>query len=509
MAFSSSSDLLLGNNNKAAARILSVVLCCCLVSTTESLVVSHHHHQQQQPSRIGSSRAAAFSKATTILYSSSSSSSSSNNDNNDSNNNNNNNKHNDKILAQELKARQEALNYEEFIMEQKWRNADCQSKVSVRLEADYCRRLAVEYPLAAIGSTSGAIYVTHLETGQVLAASSDSDILQTTTQSIDDCIQLERLRALLHYGHGPIGTMAIAFSGDLICASNPREDLGVQVWRWNHNDMDTTTTTSTTSSSSVGSSPSASSPPSQLLFQGSMNSGLLQDKIVTCLAIEEDYLWVGTACGSLMVYSTLEDGGDTLPLTLQTEPEFQWQFSDSILSLSLDPFLGHGLVTTSGGSVELISLEEEDGKVVCTLTPPLNGGENVISCLLARITDTKYAIVCGGGDGTIWTQALKMDSYGDISQDEPVTGPLIKFRPPHAAPVKCLANPIPGFLVSGGLDGSLRVWDLEERESLYQFVGYKIWMGSIWTDGYRLATDGSDNGITIHNFVRDDDAEDI
>lgn len=391
----------------------------------------------------------------------------------------------DNKLLQELKARQEELQYENFIMEQKWRHADCQSSIQIRLN-DFCRRMDVDYPMAAIGSTSGTIYMANLETGEVLAASSNADILQSTTQSIDDCIQLERMRAYLHYGPGRIGTMAVAFSSDLVVASNPMEEMGVQVWRWNDGS-------------------------SEMLYQGSMTG--VQGKLVTCLTINEDYLWVGTACGSVMAFSLLEGTtSETVPLTLQVEPEFQWQFSNSILSLNLSPIMGHGLITTADGCVELISLEEEDGDVLCSLKPPLNGGENAVSALLARVSsteDSKYAIVCGGGDGTIWTQALQMDSYGEISQDEPVQGPMIKFRPNHGAAVKCLANPIPGLLVSAGLDGSLRVWDLDERESLYQFVGYKIWMGSIWTDGYRLATDGSDNGITVHDFLSEDIDSDL
>jgi WD40 repeat protein len=114
-----------------------------------------------------------------------------------------------------------------------------------------------------------------------------------------------------------------------------------------------------------------------------------------------------------------------------------------------------------------------------------------------------------GGDGSIWTQPLKVDQYGEVCEEQPFQDPLIQIRPPHLGPVKCLASPIPGLLVSGGLDGSLRVWDIEEGSSLYQFVGYKIWMGSIWTDGSRLVTDGSDNSVIVHDFLHEDNDSDL
>lgn len=102
-----------------------------------------------------------------------------------------------------------------------------------------------------------------------------------------------------------------------------------------------------------------------------------------------------------------------------------------------------------------------------------------------------------------------MDQYGDVSRDQPFQDPLQQVKPAHQGPVKCLANPIPGFLVSGAADGSLRVWDTEENASMYQFVGYKIWMGSIWTDGSRLVTDGSDNKLIVHDFLSEDNDCDL
>lgn len=382
-------------------------------------------------------------------------------------------------ILKSLKARQKELKYRDFMAEQKWRNADCASKIQVRLPTDFCRRLDVEYPLAAIGSTSGNVYIAHLETGEILTHST-KEHNEDSVQSADVCIQMERLRQLSHYGAGRVGTVAVAFSGNIVCVSNPLDkDSGVQVWRFDGSN--------------------------QLVCQGNIQG--LNGAVVTSLEIEDEYLWVGTAKGNVYAYSLLEDL-DSIPLTLQTQPELEWKFTDSILSISLDASIGHGLVTTASGSVELISMEY-DGKPICSLYPPLNGKENAVSAILARVTDSSYAIVCGGGDGSIWSQPLNLASYGEIEVDQPFLDPLTQLRPPHLGPVKCLANPMPGLLVSGGLDGSLRVWDMVEGASLYQFVGYKIWMGSIWTDGYRLVTDGSDNNVIVHDFLSEDNESDL
>ena len=323
--------------------------------------------------------------------------------------------------------------------------------------------------------------------------------------------------------------MAIAFKGDLICVSNPLTNKSsVHVWR-----IDTEAITATaTSSSSLNSQ-------KLLTYQGYMVG--LEGVIVTCLELDEEYLWVGTADGDLFVYSHL-DGNSSLPLTLQTRPERKWKFQDTIISLHLNQEIGYGLVTTATGSVELLSIDDDDddyddndgdnnsssNKAICSLYPPLNSKENVLSAILAQFNhptdnnnndddkkenNSSYAIVCGGGDGSIWIQPLNMDQFGELSDEQPFKDPLKQISPPHLGPVKCLASPLPGLLVSGGLDGSVRVWDIQENEgdngsgggsgnnssssSLYQFVGYKIWLGSMWTDGFHLITDGSDNTVIV------------
>ena len=70
-------------------------------------------------------------------------------------------------------------------------------------------------------------------------------------------------------------------------------------------------------------------------------------------------------------------------------------------------------------------------------------------------------------------------------------------------------------MITGAHDGTLRVWDdaggVEGNpRCLYGFQGYKVWLGSVHTDGTRLVADGSDNQVLVHDFgcvVDDDDDE--
>ena len=60
-------------------------------------------------------------------------------------------------------------------------------------------------------------------------------------------------------------------------------------------------------------------------------------------------------------------------------------------------------------------------------------------------------------------------------------------------------------------DGTLRVWDLADGrvdgipsasgpKCLYGLGGYKVWLGSVCSDGLRLVSDGRDNALVVHDF---------
>jgi WD40 repeat protein len=206
---------------------------------------------------------------------------------------------------------------------------------------------------------------------------------------------------------------------------------------------------------------------------------------------------------------------------MRTKPDAYWFLGSTVLSLSVHPEQNCAVATVEYGTVELLAFDPDDKRghgasrrrPVCSFSPPFDSNarrsSNVYpasACIVPSKDQWSYSIAVGGSDGSLYLQPLRMrQSTGnapDIDMEDPIRGVtgLYSLGPRHFGPVKCLASPAPGLLLTGGLDGTLRVWDVDAKQHLYQFRGYKVWLGSLWTDGVRIVSDGSDNTVIMHDF---------
>lgn len=337
-------------------------------------------------------------------------------------------------LMESLRARQLELESQEEVRYENWKTATCESAIRVRLP-DWVRRIDLQYPLVACGSASGTIFVAHAETGEILA--------QGKPQEVEELDDIEGTLRMLFGTYDGGGTLAIAMDGNLICSAGRQGS--VQIHRYDKtSDM--------------------------LISQGSMKA--LEGVLVTSLQLDEDNLWVGTADGRVLAYPLSVDS----VLSLQTEPALQVNVASPVLSLSLEPSIGYGVATAARGSVELFSMEDDD-RILCSWYPPFDAGSTrkssntfPLTAALVMAKDRSYRMACGASDGSLYLQPLKWEN-DCLDEDHPLCGDVVECAPKHQGPLKCLVSPRPNLLISGGHDGSIRVWDVSEAICLYQFLG--------------------------------------
>jgi WD40 repeat protein len=246
----------------------------------------------------------------------------------------------------------------------------------------------------------------------------------------------------LRYLYGPYdggGTLAIAMSGNVI-ASAGREG-GVKVFHVTVTGEDVKNPTQK-KIVPVGEIPS---------LKGSLVTSLLLDT--------EQKLWAGSYDGTLHMLD-LDCGSAQKNATLRVE--------SGVLCIDVNTDIGLVVCGMKNGSVKMFSV---DGAVLA-LWKPFSSTHVRSVKIVGGPDDSSWCVVAGGGDG---------------------------------------------LLITGAQDGTIRVWDCWQKSSvsddsnyssfqvkpevLYNFVGYKVWLGSICNHGNCLLSDGSDNSIIIHDFT--------
>jgi len=161
----------------------------------------------------------------------------------------------------------------------------------------------------------------------------------------------------------------------------------------------------------------------------------------------------------------------------------------------------------------------------------------------------QWSVVVGGSRGQLYQRPLDINHDNKKVQFATSEDDIQRLRPSHAGSVVSMTSPASGLLITGAQDGTIRVWDCtphnhhddieaneeeeeEEEDSsfwnrssdttsssssnsksssrptcMYALTGYKVWLGSIVTDGKRLISDGADNTIVVHDFSGEDDLD--
>jgi hypothetical protein len=397
---------------------------------------------------------------------------------------------------------------------------------------DWVRRVAVDYPLVATGSASGELFVGSAETNQILTStargrkgSSPSSLKEQEQRSalesgVDELL-LEQTCRVLYGAYDGGGTIAIAFGNKLLV--DAERTGGVRLHRV------------TKDKESV-----------VLISQGGIPA--LEGVLVTCVELQPNYLLVGTADGRVQAYALEGE----IPLFLQKKPRYEWNLAAPspspsasssgsfgsccpITSLSPCVELQCVVATTAASSVQILSIPDDDDdeddedqelvssrhqelQPVASFYPPFDSAERKAAnafCLSAAVVKrvdanftASYSIVCGGNDGSLYVQPLNvMRGEGTSASvvELALTSPLFPLRPFHNGPVVAMTSPALGLVATAAQDGTLRVYEVgsQTRHSriLYQFAGYKVWVGSLCAaHGDRLYTDGADNQVIGHHF---------
>ena len=433
-------------------------------------------------------------------------------------------------------------------IETNWKEAKCSSSIRLQL-SDWIRRIAVDtYPLAVCGSAKGNIYLADLKNAEEL------DCVTSVHESHIENEEVQEAMEKMYGLHDGGGVVAVAIHNDIVVSSG--REGGVHVFKIDGEEQ-----------SYYEGSRGGSKTKTKLHLHSEGKIRSLDSTFVTSLEFDNDgMLWVGGYDGFIRAFD-YED--PDVPLAHQKQPQYEMDVGSEVLSVSVNDDIGCGVAATAGGTAVLFSLEEgeimaewkpfgkgvgkrkreyarcaiivqNDEEVMCTTSDGQKEKQSAV-----------WSVICGGSEGSMYQKRLNMDSLGYVSEKKPFLNDDSlrgRLRPSHSKIVMTLASPSPGMLVSGSQDGSIRIWDCsyykrskaanpflqeddhddeedendddEEEEALYDDIGvedrrpdclyamtgYKVWLGSMFTNADKLVTDGSDNTIVTHDFSEDVDS---
>lgn len=361
-------------------------------------------------------------------------------------------------LFASLRARQSALDKN---LEARWKKAECKSQVGLVLE-NWIRRISLDWPRCAVGSAEGSVYVADLTSGEVLTKAFRVHPARVPGPAA------ERDMQMLHGDYDGGGLTALAMRGDRVVSAG--RDGNCQLWRVEEEEL------ASVSELSTGAA------------------------IVSAIELSGGAIWCASLDGHLRKFDDDADVGScacSLDLTVGAP----------CLSLAVCEEASLVAVGTSEGAVELFSAS--DGAHRGTWRPL--EGSAARSVAIASVKGER-CVITGGMDGAMHLRYLASGDVG-LGFDESQQGePML---PSHQGPCVAL-TPLDGvrdggLLVSGAHDGTLRVWDLADGrvdgipsasgpKCLYGLGGYKVWLGSVCSDGLRLVSDGRDNALVVHDF---------
>lgn len=365
--------------------------------------------------------------------------------------------------------------------EERWRKAECTSSVCLALD-DWIRRLALDqqgWPLAAIGSAQGNLYIADLSSGDIMASK-----LEAHPQRVSGGSSELDMR-LLHGAYDGGGLLAVAFDGTRVVSAG--RDGGARLWKY--------------------AKPNAEWPKRELAEIAVLDTGGASVSSILLTGGEAGAIWCACLDRHLHRFEVDEQGDVECTLTLRC--------ASSCLALAACESQQLVVAATANGGVECFHMADGSTR---GLWQPLafDGsrgykGASVRAVAIATVKG-RQCVVVGGSDGSLHMRYLLSESEEEDGDCFGASQPGQALLPPHGGQCVTL-TPLEtgdGLLVSGAHDGSLRVWDLASEKTpqcLYGLGGYKVWLGSVCCDGRRLISDGRDNLVVLHDFSAEAAAE--